>query len=203
MTILAVGASGKFACLVIFALAGRGAKVRGLVRKPDQADQVRSRCAAEIAVGDLGDRANLDAALQGVDAVFCIAPAFLPSEAEVRKSVMDAARRAGMRRYVFSSVIYPVLSGFVNRAAKAPVDEVVLNSDLEFTVYFQNYAAPWPKIVEAGVLAEPWSVDTRFTRVHYRDVAEVRAIALIEDSLSTARPSSPRPEVTARQNGEP
>jgi uncharacterized protein YbjT (DUF2867 family) len=51
------------------------------------------------------------------------------------------------------------------------------------TVFFQNFTAAWPKIVETGVLAEPWSVDTRFSRVDYRDVAEASAIALTEDRL--------------------
>jgi uncharacterized protein YbjT (DUF2867 family) len=188
MTILAVGAAGKFAGLVIPALAGRGARVRGLIRRPDEAQQVRSRGAAEVAVGDLADRASIKAALDGIDAVFYIAPAFLPGEAEVGKSMVDAAVRVGVRRFVFSSVIHPVLSGLVNHAAKAPVEEAVLNSDLEYTflhptVYFQNYADAWPRVVETGVLAEPWSVDTRFTRVDYRDVAEVVAIALTEDKL--------------------
>jgi uncharacterized protein YbjT (DUF2867 family) len=186
--ILAVGAAGKFAGLVIPALAGRGARVRGLVRKPDQAAQVRSHGAEEVVVGDLRDRASLDAALHGIDAVFYIAPAFLPGEAEVGKSMVSAVIQAGVRRFVFSAVIHPLLGGLVNHAAKAPVEEAVLNSDLEFTflhptLYFQNYAGPWPKIVETGVLAEPWSADTRFTRVDYRDVAEVAAIALTEDRL--------------------
>lgn len=188
MTILAVGAAGNFAGLVIPALAGRGAKVRGLVRKPEQADQVLRRGAAEVAIGDLGDRGSLDAALRGIEAVFYIAPAFLPSEAEAGKSMVDAAIRAGVRRFVFSSVIHPVLGGLVNHAAKAPVEEAVLNSGLEFTflhpaLYFQNYAAAWPGIVKTHGLAEPWSAETRFTRVDYRDVAEVAAIALTEDWL--------------------
>jgi hypothetical protein len=34
------------------------------------------------------------------------------------------------------------------------------------------------------VLAEPWSTETHFTRVDYRDVAEVAAIALTEDRLT-------------------
>jgi uncharacterized protein YbjT (DUF2867 family) len=38
-------------------------------------------------------------------------------------------------------------------------------------------------VVQTGVLAEPWSCDTRFSRVDYRDVAEVAAIALTEDRL--------------------
>jgi uncharacterized protein YbjT (DUF2867 family) len=197
MTILAVGAAGKFAGLIIPALAEHGGRVRGSVHKPDQAQQVRSHGAAEVAVGDLGDRASLDAALDSIDAVFYIAPAFLPGEAEIGKSMVDAAIQAGVRRFVFSSVIHPVLSGLVNHAAKAPVEEAVLNSNLEYTflhptLYFQNYAGPWPRIVETGVLAEPWSADTRFTRVDYRDVAEVAAIALTEIGCSTGRSSSAR-----------
>ncbi|WP_027165510.1 NmrA family NAD(P)-binding protein [Mesorhizobium sp. WSM3224] len=188
MTILAVGAAGQFAGLVVPALAERGARVRGLVRKPEQAAEATRRGAAEVAVGDLRDRTSLDRALRDIDAVFYIAPAFLPSEAEVGKGMVAAAIDAGVRRFVFSSVIHPVLGGLVNHAAKAPVEEAVLNSDLEYTflhptLYFQIYADPWPKIIETGVLSEPWSIETRFTRVDYRDVAEVAAIALIEDRL--------------------
>jgi uncharacterized protein YbjT (DUF2867 family) len=188
MTILAVGAAGKFAGLVIPALAQRGAKVRGLIRNPEQAEQVRNHGAMEIAAGDLSDAASLDMALRGIEAVFYVAPAFLHGEAKVGKDMVNAAIRAGVRRFVFSSVIHPVLSGLVNHAAKASVEEAVLHSNLEYTflhptLYFQNYASLWPLVVETGVLAEPWSADTRFTRVDFRDVAEVAAIALTEDRL--------------------
>ncbi|TIS59263.1 NmrA family NAD(P)-binding protein [Mesorhizobium sp.] len=188
MTILAIGAAGAVAGLVVPALAERGARVRGLVRKPEQVDQVRGCGAAEVTVGDLRDRTSLDQVFRDIDAVFYIAPAFLPGEAEVGKGVVDAAIRAGVRRFVFSSVIHPVLSGLVNHAAKAVVEEAVLNSTLEYTflhptLYFQNYAGLWSTIIKTGVLAEPWSADTRFTRVDYRDVAEAAAIALTEDRL--------------------
>jgi hypothetical protein len=68
------------------------------------------------------------------------------------------------------------------------VEEAVLDSDLEFTflhptVLFQNHAGAWDDIVRTGVVAEPWSNDTRFSRVDFRDVAEVAAIALTEDRL--------------------
>jgi uncharacterized protein YbjT (DUF2867 family) len=187
-TILAVGAAGKFAGMAVPALAERGAKVRGLVRDAKQGEAVRKSGAAEIAIGDLRDRASLDAALKGVDAVFYMAPAFLPDEAEIGKGMVDAARRAGVRRFVFSSVIHPILSALENHAQKAPVEEALLTSGMEYaflhpTVFFQNFTAAWPKIVETGVLAEPWSVDTRFSRVDYRDVAETAAIALTEDRL--------------------
>jgi uncharacterized protein YbjT (DUF2867 family) len=187
-TVLAVGAAGKFAGLVVPALAERGVKVRGLVRDATQGEAVRKLGATEIAIGDLRDGASLDAALKGVDAVFYIAPAFLPDEAEIGKGMVASAKRAGVRRFVFSSVIHPILSALGNHVQKAPVEEAVLTSGMEYTflhptVFFQNFTEAWPKIVEAGVLAEPWSVDTRFSRVDYRDVAEAAAIALTEVRL--------------------
>ena len=186
--ILAFGAAGHFAGLVVPELAKRGAKVRGFVSDPKQAGMVREHGADEVAVGDLRDRESLAAALKGVDRVFYIAPAFLADEAAVGKSVVDAAIKAGVRRFVFSSVIHPVLSGLSNHAAKAPVEEAVLDSNLECsflhpTLFFQNYAEGWDKVIQTSVLAEPWSNDTKFSRVDYRDVAEVAAVALTEDRL--------------------
>ncbi|TIQ36290.1 MAG: NmrA/HSCARG family protein [Mesorhizobium sp.] len=189
MTILAVGAAGNLAGLVVPALVGRGAKVRGLVRRREQIDSVTARGAAEAVVGDLADPESLSAALRGVDAVFHVGPVFAPNEVELGRTMVRAAVQAGVRKFVFSSVIHPVLSGLPNHAAKAPVEEALLNSNLEYTilhptVVFQNYAAAWPKIVQTRILEEPWAADTRFTRVDYRDVADVAAIALTEDYLT-------------------
>lgn len=120
--------------------------------------------------------------------MFYIAPVALPAEAEVGKAFVSASIDAGVRRFVFSSVIHPVLSGLPNHANKAPIEEAVLNSDLEYTflhptLLFQNYTEAWPTIVRTGVVGEPWSNETRFSRVDYRDVAEIAAIALTEDRL--------------------
>jgi uncharacterized protein YbjT (DUF2867 family) len=133
MTILVVGAAGKFAGLVVPALTRRGERIRGFAHKQEDAERVGSQGAAEITVGDLRDRPSLDAALRGAEAVFYVAPAFLRDEAAVGKGVVDAALRADVRRFVFSSVIHPVLSGLVNHAAKIPVEEAALNSNLEYT----------------------------------------------------------------------
>jgi len=186
--VLAVGAAGQFASLIVPELKQRGVRVRGLVRDPAKAAYARSRGATEVAVGDLRDPASMAAALEGIDAVFYIAPAAIPNEAEVGRAVVGAAKEAGVRRFVFSSLIHPTLGELPHHAAKIPVEDAVLNSGMEFcllhpTMFFQNFARSWPSVLETGVLAEPWSTDTRFTRVDYRDVAEVAAIALTEDRL--------------------
>ncbi len=187
-TVLAVGAAGSAAGLVVPELARRGATVRALVQRPGQADVVRSRGATEVAVGDLTDDASIEEALKGVDAVFYIAPAFIDDEAEIGVNMVHAAQRAGVRRFVFSSVIDPVIGALVNHSAKTPVEAAIIESDMEFSLlqpamFMQNLSSSWPAAARDGVYAEPWSATTRFARVDYRDVAEVAAVALTEDRL--------------------
>ena len=186
--VLAIGAAGKFAGLIVPELVKRGVWVRGLVQNREQVDAVKARGAADVALGDLSDRASIDPALEGVDGVFYIAPAFLPNEASVGVRVVEAAKAAGVKRFVFSSVIHPILSALGNHAAKAPVEEALLTSGMAYTflhpaVFFQNFSESWETVVRTGAFAEPWSSDNRFSRVDYRDVAEAAAIALTEDRL--------------------
>jgi uncharacterized protein YbjT (DUF2867 family) len=112
----------------------------------------------------------------------------MPNEAEVGKGMVAAAKEAGVRRFVFSSVIDPSISALVNHSAKAPVEEAIIESGMEYallqpTLFVQGIARSWPTVLQTGVFAEPWSTETRFTRVDYRDVAEVAAIALTEERL--------------------
>lgn len=76
--------------------------MRGLVCDPAQREAVSDKGVAEVAVGDLRNRASLDAALAGVGSVFCIAPAFMSGEADVGVGFVEAAKQAGVRRFVSS-----------------------------------------------------------------------------------------------------
>lgn len=186
--VLAVGAAGASAGMVVPELVKRGAYVRGLIHNPDQMVAVRNQGAAEVVVGDLDDRGSMDAALEGMDSMFYISPAFMPNEAQIGVSVVAAAGRAGVRRVVFSSVIDPSISELVNHSAKAPVEAAIIASGMEYVLlqpalFVQGIGRSWQDVLETGVFAEPWSSETRFTRVDYRDVAEVAAIALTEDRL--------------------
>lgn len=186
--ILSIGAAGAKAGMVVEALACRGAYVRGLVRHIEQRDAVLASGAREVMVGDLTEPDTLARALDGIDAVFYIAPAFIADEADLGRRFVEMARKASVRRIVFSSVIHPEVSDLANHAAKPPVEEAILNSGMEFVflhpaMFFQNLADGWPRIVASGTIAEPWSATTRFSRVDYRDVAQVAAMALTDDRL--------------------
>ena len=174
--------------MVVAELVRRGASVRGMIHKPEKIGKVRARGVAEAVTGDLRDPETLAAALKGVESAFYIAPAFLPDEAEVGIGFVTAAKEPGVRRIVFSSVIDPILAALQNHLAKCSVENAILESGMEYTflhppMFFQNYAAAWPTVAQTGVFAEPYSAERPMTRVDYRDVAEVAAVALTEDRL--------------------
>lgn len=188
MKVLLVGATGHFAGLVLPELTQRGVTVRALVRTEAEAGDARQRGATETALGDLADPTSLRAAAAGVDGVFHINPAFAPHEAALGQNMVAAAKAAGVRKFVFSSVIHPSLS-LANHAAKRPVEEAVYESGLDFTVlqpamYMQNFASSWPKVAETGQLAMMYSKQAKVCYVDFRDVAEAAALALTTDRLA-------------------
>lgn len=184
-----VGATGANAGLVLPELKQRAVTVRALVRDEQRAAAARSNGAAETAIGDLTDPASLADAVGGVDGVFHIGPAFAPREAEMGVAMVNVAKAAGVRKFVFSGVIHPSISAMTNHAAKLPVEEALYNSGLDFTVlqpamFMQNLATSWPQIVEQARFALPYSVTAKVCWVDYRDVAEAAAIAFTSDRLS-------------------
>jgi uncharacterized protein YbjT (DUF2867 family) len=187
-TVLAVGATGRLAGLVVTELARRGARVRGLVRDESDGPRVRERGADEIAVGDLRDPGSLEAAARGADGVFHIGPAFHPDEARLGVNMVEAARHAGARSFVFSGVIHPG-NGLSNHAPKLPVEQAMFASGMRFTSLqparlYQNLGRSLNAVRERGEFGEPFSVTAKIGWVDYRDVAEAAAIALTEDGLA-------------------
>ena len=188
MKVLMVGATGKYASLVLPELKQRGATVRALVRDERKSDAVRQQGAEETAIADLNDSDSLRAAASGVDGVFHINPAFTPNEAELGVAMVEAAASAGVQKFVFSGAIHPSISKMSNHAAKRPVEEALYQSGLEFTVlqptmFMQTLDNGWNAAIKQGRFSLPYSKSAKASYVDYRDVAEVAALALTGDRL--------------------
>ena len=188
MKVLAVGANGQYAGLVVPELHRRGVTVRALVRDPRREAEVRQLGASEIVVADLADAATLPRAIEGVDGVFHINPSFAAREIDMGIAMVDAARAAGVSRFVFSSIIHPPILGLRNHAAKIPVEEALYESGMNFTVlqptlFMQTLENAWDGIVQRRSYAMPYSVHARTSWVDYRDVAEAVALAFTTNRL--------------------
>jgi uncharacterized protein YbjT (DUF2867 family) len=190
MRVLMVGATGRHAHRVLSELTKRGAVVRALVRNQQRAQVARNNGADDIVIGDLTEPASLKDAVAGMGGVFHIGPAHAAGEAEMGVAMVDAARAAGVRKFVFSGVIHPSIMAMTNHAAaKLPVEDALYNSEMDFTVlqparFMQNFERSWNDIVEHDRLAQPHSLSAKMCSVDYRDVAEAAAIAMTGTELS-------------------
>jgi uncharacterized protein YbjT (DUF2867 family) len=183
-----IGVTGKYAHHVLPELKKRGIKVRALVRNRDSERKARENGADETALGDLHDARGLISASVGVDGVFHVGPAFAPRESDMGITMVEAAKAAGVSKFVFSSVMHPSISKLTNHASKRPVEEAVYDSGMTFTIlqpaiFMQTMESGWNEIIRSGRFALPYSRRVKTCYVDYRDVAEVAAEAFVTDKF--------------------
>jgi len=183
--ILVTGAAGKTGRAIIRALVVREQAVRALVHRDEQAQLVKSLGAQEAIVGDMRDQRTLRLATRGVRAVYHICPNVSPDEIQIGKAAISAAQEAGVEQFVFHSVLHPHTEAMTHHWNKLRVEESLFESHLPYVIlqpasYMQNVLAGWRAIVERGVYAVPYSVETRMSMVDLEDVAQAAAVVLTE-----------------------
>jgi NAD(P)H dehydrogenase (quinone) len=189
--ILVTGAGGKTGQAIVQALTAEGATVRAAVRRMEQAAAVEELGAVEVVAGDLRSRDHLQAAAQGVDAVYHICPNMRPDELSIAQLVIRACQFHSVRRFLYHSVLHPQTEEMPHHWQKLRVEELLLRSDLDVTViqpaaYMQNLLAYWPEMVANGRLCVPYAPTTRIGMVDLRDVAEAVARILGEEGHAGA-----------------
>ena len=110
--ILVVGGTGFLGSQVVTELRSRGKRVRALVRPASDAKALE-QAGVEIARGDMMDPASLLQAMDGADAVVSTAAGYTrhsKGDTDVidttgNRNLADAASRAGVRRFVLTSIL--------------------------------------------------------------------------------------------------
>ena len=152
---LVVGATGTLGGEICSRLAQAGKPVRGLVRSSSSREKVAAleKLGVEIATGDLRDPASLDAACRGVTTVYSTATAIQSQQEgntldrvdrEGQANLVDSARKAKVRRFVFISFRGTNDFDFPLQAAKRATAERLKTSGIPWTV------------IEASVFMEIW-----------------------------------------------
>jgi uncharacterized protein YbjT (DUF2867 family) len=186
MRVVIAGGHGKIALILEKLLADRGDSVAGLIRNPDQSDDLR-RAGAEALVLDL-EHASVDRLaelLQGADAVVFAAGAG-PGSGIARKMTVDrdaailladAAEVAGVSRYLLVSAM-----GADGRSANDADDPV-------FAAYLQAKAAADDAVRAKDALNS--------TIVRPGLLTDEAATGRVRVAESTGRGSIPRADVAA------
>ncbi|HEY3463248.1 MAG TPA: complex I NDUFA9 subunit family protein [Gaiellaceae bacterium] len=143
MTVLVTGGTGFVGPHVVHALRAKETPVRALVRDPARATRLAA-WGVELVTGDVTDAASLRAALEGVDAVVHLVAIIKGRPADFERVMSDgtrtvvaAAREAGVRRFVLASAL-----GLDERskdavpyfAAKWEMERAVRESGLEHVI---------------------------------------------------------------------
>ena len=147
-TIAIAGGHGKIALILGRLLAERGDTVRGLIRNPEQEDDLRA-VGVEPVIADLESESDIASAIRGADAVVFAAGAG-PGSGDARKKTVDlggavklieAAKAEGVSRYLIVSSMGAEKApadgaeGFgAYLQAKFEADEAVRASGLDYTV---------------------------------------------------------------------
>jgi uncharacterized protein YbjT (DUF2867 family) len=189
--ILVTGAAGKTGKAVVKALAGKGARVRALVRRAEHCAALTALGAAEVSVGSFEDAAALARAATGAQAIYHICPNVSRDEVAYARGVAAAAQAQRVKRFVYHSVLHPQIEAMPHHWQKMRAEEMLLAAGFQLTIlqptaYLQNILGALRSIAADGVFRVPYPVETRLSLVDLGDVAEAAALVLTQDGHAGA-----------------
>jgi uncharacterized protein YbjT (DUF2867 family) len=185
--IVVTAAGGSTGAAVVRALWSRGEPVRALVGRSQPRPELTA-LSADVVAADLTDPAAVEPLLDGADALYLIWPNFDPRETAGAVGLLDVARRAGVPRVVYHSVLRPQARSMPHHAAKDRVEEALDASGLRWRVlqpcaYADNLHGQFADVAATGTFRSPWGLAQAQSLVDLRDVADAAAVLLTEDGL--------------------
>jgi uncharacterized protein YbjT (DUF2867 family) len=190
MDVVIAGAHGKVARRLARLLVARGDRVRGLIRNPDQADDLRGDGSEPVPLDlEAVEPDQVAEAVAGADAVVFAAGAGPGSGPERKLTVdrdgaiklLEAARAADVPRYVMISSVGAedppddddVFSVYLR--AKAEADRALAVSDRDWTIVRPGFLTDDPGTGQVRIQTDPMR-----DQVTREDVAAVLAAVLAE-----------------------
>jgi len=170
--IVVTAAGGLTGSAVVRALWSRGERVRALVGSSQPRPELTA-LSADVAAVDLTDPAAVEPLLAGADALYVIWPNFDPEETAGVVALLGAARRAGVPRVVYHSVLRPQIRAMPHHAAKDQVEEALDASGLAWRVlqpcaYADNLDGQLEDVPDGPVPVEYAARCSRLMFDHYR-----------------------------------
>ncbi len=199
---LIVGATGMLGGEICRLLAEQGSNVRGLVRdssNPEKVEHLRG-LGAEIVRGDLKDRASLDKACRGANAVISTASSTVSrQEGDSIESVdrqgqlnlIEAAEEAGVRHFMLIS--FPSFDiNFPLQTAKRTAEDRLRRSRMTYTilqptVFTEVWLSPALGFDPAHATARIYGAGhNKLSWISFHDVAKFAAAALDNPQANNA-----------------
>ena len=181
--ILVTAAYGTQGRRLIPRLVRSGARVRALRRSAEGRVALQALGASEVMVGDASDPAVLREAMSGVESVYHVGPSAHPRERQMGLAAIEVARGAGVRHFVLSSALHPIITALVQHEIKRDIEEQLVCSGLNFTIlqpadFMQTIR--YAHAFEHDELLVAWNPERRHSVVDVEDLATAAARVLTE-----------------------
>ena len=199
--ILVAGATGVLGSEIVRRLRERGEEVRAMVRVSSAPEKVErlQKTGAEIVRADVKEPHTLVAACDGVNAVISTITTILTSQpgdsfeatdGEGNKALIDAAKKAGVSKFVFVSFDTSKSPEMPLREAKKDVEEHLMKSGLDYTIlhpslFFESWLGPMLFADPEAGTAKVYGKGTE--KIRYVAVADVAEFAVQSLSRPVAR----------------
>jgi NAD(P)H dehydrogenase (quinone) len=175
------GAAGQTGRPLIRALIRRGARVKAVVHRKDQAQQVEG--AAVVEAVELENVPGLTAALRDVAVAYYIPPVFNAHEEKFGANIITAAIAAKLPRLVYHSVMHAPTQAMPHHQRKSRVELALRESPLTWTIMQPAMYAQTPLAFlnpERTQLTIGFDPHKLFTPVDLEDLAEAAATVLLD-----------------------
>lgn len=186
MRILVMAAGGHQGKRLIPKLAAAGHVVRAARATAGKDDELIRLGADEVVTGNFSDADLYTSALQGCDAVYHVGPnTHNRNEKAMGFAMIEAAKRAGTRHVVMSSVYHTIID-IIQHRDKRDVEEKLFESGLNCTVLrpcdFMMPELHIDPVVQAGVLPIFYTIKPgrRGSLIDLEDLTDVAARVLTE-----------------------
>ena len=185
--IVITGATGQLGRLVITLLLKKvpAASLVATVRNVEKAEEIAA-LGVQVRQADYNQPASWNAALQGADKVLLISSSEIGQRTQQHRAVIDAAKRAGVKLLVYTSVLHADTSVLGLAGEHRETEAAIRASGLPFVLlrngwYTENYAMGIPAALSLGAVYG-CAGDGRISSAARADYAEAAAVVLTSDN---------------------
>jgi NAD(P)H dehydrogenase (quinone) len=185
--IAVTGATGHLGRLVIAALLKKvpASGIVAAVRNVEKAKDIAA-LGVQVRYADYNQPPTWDTALKGVDKVLLISSSEIGQRAKQHRSVIDAAKRTGVKLLAYTSILHADISPLGLAVEHRETETMIRASGIPFTLlrhgwYTENYTAGIPGALAQGAVYG-CAGEGRIASATRADFAESAAVVLTADN---------------------
>lgn len=165
MKVLVTSSTGLTGKAVVKALVAKNIEVRAMIHSTNRSEEMLRIGASEIIVGDISSSEDLLYAIEGVDAIYYICPTAREDEAQIGKMAISVAKKAGVRRFVYQSVLHSIEPELPHHRQKLDVERALVASGLCYSIvqpapFMQNVLNGKDSLLNKKIFVQKFFVGT-------------------------------------------